>query len=136
MVELRNRDIKTVYKVMSSSITQLTVGGQVPAGMKRWVTFLAVDSIMLSRASGIKAYFTSVGVSNPTKASLIATTYRKLGVAKYATQMSRVDGFRPVCFPLEGPNPNAPLFSIASGKWLGVYASYTTVGVFVQYFDE
>ncbi len=135
-MSVRNRDLKTAYKVVTSKTSQITIGGQVPTGTKRWVTFLAVDNLMNSRMSSFGVHFASVGVSNPTIASIVATGNKKLVVTAEGTQASRSDKLRPVMHPPEGPNPDAPLFSIASAKWLGVMASLTTVGVFMQYFDE
>ena len=132
----RDKDLKSVYKVVTSETSALNIGGRVPLGMKRWVTFLSVDSITSARCSTFRAYFASVGVSNPTKASLIATTHRKYNFGTTATQVSRVDHMLPVMAPMGGPSNENPLFSIAAGKWLGVWASVTTVGVFMQYFDE
>jgi hypothetical protein len=132
----RTKDLKTAYKVVTSKTSQINLGGQVPTGMKRWVTFLSIDSIMNSRMSTFGVHFASVGVSNPTIASIVATGNKKLVVTAEGTQASRTDKLRPVMHPPEGPNPDAPLFSIASGKWIGVMASLTTVGVFMQYYDE
>ncbi len=135
-MSVRNKNLKTVYKVVTSTVSQVNLGGQVPTGMKRWVTFLSVDTIMNSRMSSAGVHFASVGVSNPTKASIVATGNRKLTILLEGTQASRSDKLRPVMLPPAGPNPDEPLFSIASGKWLGVNSSLTTAGVFMQYYDE
>jgi len=131
----RSKDIKTISKVLTSQ-TSAIIGTMVPAGMKRWVTFLSVDTLTNARVSSFRLYLASVGVSNPTRASIVATGNRKLNFGTTATQMSRVDMWRPVTLPPGGPDTGSPLFSIAGGKWLGVYASLTTVGIFMQYFDE
>jgi hypothetical protein len=131
----RTRDIKTVYKVITKQ-TALNIGGMTPAGMKRWVTFLSVDALTNARVSSFKLYLASVGVSNPTLASIVATGNRKYNIGTVGTQMSRVDVWRPITVPPAGPEVGNPLFSIAASKWLGVYASLSTVGAFMQYFDE
>ncbi len=142
MSATRCRDIKTVSKIISSNVaTAGNIGGQVPAGMTRWVTFLSVDTALITGASSVKVHFASVGVSNPTRASLIATGNRKWSIDLRATGLERTNSH---VAPHEGApfmipnkiNPDAPLFSIAGGKWLGINASNTTANVLVQYFDE
>ncbi len=136
MTGIRNREIKTKSKIVSSDTAALNIAGQVPSGMKRWITFLMFDTAATSRASDIKLYFASVSVSNPTRASIVATANRKLIMALEGTKLSRSNKKRPVMVPESGPDPESPIFSIASGKWLGVYASLTTANVTAQYFDE
>jgi len=135
MTELRNIELKTVTKTLSQDIAGLNIGGQVPAGMKRWVTFVSIDNVYgAAGASRLGVYFASVNVAAPIQASLIATDKRKLLVFLRGTQSS---GFRkgPVKVP-KVPNVDTPLFSIAAEKWLGAYASATTGIATVQYFDE
>lgn len=136
MSGIRNRELSTKSKIISSDTSALNLGGRVPVGMKRWVTFLMLDTATKSRASDIKLYFASVGVSNPTRASIVATGNRKFMVALEGTKLSRSNKTRPLMVPVSGPDPENPVFSIASGKWLGVYASLTTANVTMQYFDE
>ena len=130
----RVKDIQTKSKVVTGSTIALTLGGQVPTGMKRWVTFLSANTMLHTAMSNFSLYLASVGVSGPTKASLIATGNRKFLLRGRATQTSG-QGRYPVKIPY-APQPDTPLFSIASAKWLGVYASLATVNVTVQYFDE
>lgn len=135
MTDIRNIELKTVNKTITSNTAGKNIGGQVAAGMKRWVTFVSIDNVYSAAgASQLRMYFASVSVSNPTKASLIATGNRKLMLDLRGTQTS---GFRkgPVKVP-KVQNIDTPLFSIAAEKWLGVYASKTTGIVTVQYFDE
>ena len=132
----RNIELKSISKFITSETSAANFGGQVPAGMKRWVTFLMCDTKTVSLASNCKIYFASVGVSNPTKTSMIATGNRKWLLAIKGTQLSISNKKRPVMIPPAGPDPDAPLFSIAAGKWLSVWASSTSVNVFMQYFDE
>ena len=138
---VRSRDIKSVSKDASSKASAINIGGQVPAGMKRWVTFVMIDGYALAGAKPVKAYFASVGVSNPTKASLIATGNRKYMIDIRATGVKRgtanvAGGGGPPFMCPRKIDPDNPLFSIAASKWLGVYASQTTASLFVQYFDE
>ena len=133
----RNRELQTASIPVTSNTAEITIGGQVPAGMKRWVTFLTMDTMFIvSRASDVGIYFASVGVSNPTIASMVLTANRKLYVPMEGTQISRSNKGRPHMLPAQGPDPENPLFSIAAGKWLGVTASLTTGNIFCQFFDE
>lgn len=134
----RSRELKTIEKVITSGIAGITLGGQVPSNMKRWVTFLLMDSITTTRTSDIAFYLASVAVSNPAIASIVLAANRKLLVPIDATQLNknRSQKKHPVMFPESGPDPENPLFSIASGKWLGAFASKTTGHIFMQYFDE
>lgn len=133
----RSRELKTVSKMITSETAGITLGGQVPSSMKRWVTFLCIDTTGAAMAmSDLALHLASVGVSNPSIASIIATGNRKRFIPLNATQKSIASRYLPIMLPPTGPDPEAPLFSIAGGKWLGVVASLTTANVFMQYFDE
>jgi len=151
MSNIRNIELDTNSKVVTSETSAITIGGQVPASMKRWISFLTLDSMLITGASSVRLYLASVAVSNPTKASLIATGNRKMlldlrasGLA-VATALSKTSGTTrkndltpdgpPLMVP-DKPDVNKPLFSIAGGNWLGAWASYTTANVFIQSFDE
>ena len=133
-MNIRNRDFKTVAGVVSSNASATTLGGQVPAGMKRWVTFLEIDTLAPGGASQAGVYLASVGVSDPAQASLVATSNRK---GLYFLRATQTSGARnaPLRVP-KVPNANSPLFSIAGGAFLGVFATKTTALVTVGYFDE
>lgn len=135
MSDIRNIELKIKDKVVTSATSALNVGGQVPANMKRWFTFVSLDTVVAAGgASQIGVYLASVSVSNPTKASLIATGNRKLLLYLRATGVAGLKK-APVQVP-KVPNINTPLFSIAGGKWLGVWATKTTGTLKTQYFDE
>ena len=132
---IRNTELKTAEKVITSATSGINIGGKVPAKMKRWVTFLKLDTIQVAGgASQVGVYLASVAVSNPTKASLIATGNRKDLVYLRATG---VIGYSktPLNIP-KVPGMETPLFSIAAEKWLGVWATKTTAVLLMQYFDE
>lgn len=132
-MSVRNMELKTTSMLVKDATASLTVGGQVPAGMKRWITFLSVDNAAVS-ASSVALYFASVGVSNPSVASCVATGNRKLLLSLRASLLSSVHkNFKQV--PLK-PNVNTPLFSIDAGKWCGVSSTGATGNLFVQYYDE
>ena len=100
-MNIRNRELKTVSKVITSGVANITIGGQVPANMKRWVTFLLMDSITTTRASDIGFYFASVAVSNPSIASTVLAANRKLLIPIDATQLNknRTQKKHPVMLP-------------------------------------
>jgi hypothetical protein len=129
---IRSRDLKSKSQLLKTGGSQVNLGGQVPAGMKRWVTFLLLNENAAAKQAGV--YLASVGVSNPTRASVVATGNRKLLVYMRTTQTS---GARkpPLAIP-EVQNADYPLFSIAASKWLGAVATGTSVMATVQYFDE
>lgn len=135
----RNLELKTLDKIVTSKVSGITIGGQVPAGMKRWVTFITLDSITQASAQSVRLHLASIGVSNPTKASLVATTNRKMLLDLRVSGLQGTQNISPHGPPLmipDKPDTNKPLFSIAGGKWLGAYCSNTTAKAFVQYFDE
>lgn len=138
-MSIRNTDPKFLSKVVTSDTAGLNLGGQVQSPMKRWVTFLSLDTMLAAGASSVRLYLASVAVSNPTKASLITTVNRKMLLDLRCTGIVATQNLTPDGAPLmipDTPNSKKPLFSIAAGKWLGVYASYTTANVNMQYFDE
>ena len=129
----RNRELKTVE--VNISTTSGIVGDQVPAGMKRWVTFITLDSRSLAGgASQLGVYLASVTTGNPTMSSIIATDNRKALTYLRATG---VIGYRkaPLTIPKK-PSVDNPLFSIAAENWLGVYATKASGLMTMQYFDE
>jgi len=125
-----------ISKVVTSLTAGINLGGQVPAGKKRWITFIAAKSGAAGgkAASRFTLHFASVSVSNPSLASIVATGNRKFlfhyrgtqttGAARGLVQVPKI------------PNPECPLFSIAEGKWLGVAASITTAVMTIGYFEE
>ena len=138
-MSIRNTETQLLSKSVKEETAELTLGGQVPAGMKRWVTFLSLDTMLVTGASSVRLYMASVAVSNPTKASLIATGNRKMLLDLRCTGLVTAQDLTPDGAPLmapDTPDTENPLFSIAAENWLGVYASYTTANVGMQHFDE
>ena len=134
-MDIRNTELKTKSTLLTAR-TASTIGGQVPAGMKRWVSFLTLDTGTLSKASDVGVYFASVGASNPSRASIVSIGNRKRFIPMEGSKLSQSNKARPLMLPSSGPDPENPVFSIASGKWLGVYASKAAANVFMQYYDE
>ncbi|MFH0904231.1 MAG: hypothetical protein V1854_03475 [Methanobacteriota archaeon] len=135
----RNIELKTQSRLIASAVATDTIGGVVPAGMKRWVTFITLDGASLAGAKSVRLYLASVGVSNPIVASIVATANRKMVIDLRASGMTGRVNLTPDGPPLmipDKPDADKPLFSIAGGKWLGATTSRTTALVHVQYFDE
>ena len=138
----RNIELKTVSKILASKTSQINIGGQVPAGMKRWITFLSVDTWALASCQAVKLYLASVPTSISPRSSIVATTNRKMMIDLRASGINQGTkrNFTPDGPPLmipDRPDSNKPLFSIAAGKWLGAYASNASAAnVLIQYFDE
>ena len=130
---LRNIELKSTSMLVKDTTASLTIGGQVPAGMTRWVTFLSMENAAVS-ASSFALYVASVPTANPTVASITATTNRKLLVSVRASLLSST--FKnPVQIPLK-PNIDTPLFSIGAEKFCGVSATGATANLYAQYYDE
>ncbi|MBU0846624.1 hypothetical protein KKH23_05490 [Patescibacteria group bacterium] len=138
---LRNIDLKTYQKVVKKTAASFTVGGIVPAGMKRWVTFVQFSPFssdsLLTRQSHCGLYVASVVTQYPTVASVLLAANRKAILYLRCTRKTGVIGGRkpPLRFP-DAPTIKAPILSIAAGKYLGLVATGTSVSAFVQYFDE
>lgn len=138
-MSIRNRELKTESRLIASNVATACIGGQVPASMKRWVTFITLDGAALTGAKSLRLYLASVGVSNPTVASIVATANRKMVIDLRASGMTGRVNLTPDGPPLmipDKPDADKPLFSIAGGKWLGATTTNTTALLHVQYYDE
>ena len=141
----RTKNLKSFFLTVGSKTSALNASntcklGIVPAGMTRWVTFLTVDNTAVAVASQVRLFIASVGVSRPTRASIVATGNRKYFIDTRGSGVVNRQGLchdvlPPVLVPRK-PDVNAPLFSIAGGKWIGMYVSNTIAGIFIQYYDE
>lgn len=130
---VRNRELVTTAMVVKDATASYTVGGLVPAGMKRWVTFIQADPVnLIPTAMGF--YFASVPTAYPTVASCVATANRKLLLHLRGSSASATfKGSKQI--PPKA-NPDTPLFGIAGGSYLGVSATKATGNLLVQYYDE
>lgn len=125
MSEVKNYDIKTVSKVIGTSITSLGLGA-VPSGMRRWITFVRADNVYGGENKLFLVSATAETVaSTPTLAS---------AAAKDRTTLQATEHF---ASPSSGPaDPEYPLFSIAEDKYLTVLTNNGDMDVFLQYYDE
>lgn len=125
MSEVKNYDIRTLSKVISTVNTGLGIGA-VPTGMKRWVTFVRVDNayggenkLILASATG------SAAASTVALASAAAKDRITLQAKEHFSN------------PPRGPSdPEFPLFSIAESKYLQAKTTRGQVNLFVQYYDS
>jgi len=125
MTEVKNYDIKTVSKVISTVNTGLSLGA-VPSGMKRWVTFVRADN-----AYGGENKLFLVSTTSETAASTV--TLASAGAKDRVTLQSKEH----FANPPKGPaDPEFPLFSIAEAKYLTAKTNRGSVNLFMQYYDE
>jgi len=124
-VAVKNYDIKTVSKIIGTSVTSLGLGA-VPSGMKRWVTFVRVDNTY----GGENKLFL-VSTTSETYAS---TVTRASAGAKDRITLQAKEHF---ANPADGPcDVEYPLFSIAEEKYLTALTNRGDVNLFIQYYDE
>ncbi len=125
MSEVKNYDIKTVSKVISTVNTGLSLGA-VPSGMKRWVTFVRADNVY----GGENKLFL---VSTTAETAASTVTAASAGAKDRVTLQSKEH----FANPPKGPaDPEFPLFSIAESKYLTAKTNRGSVNLFVQYYDE
>lgn len=117
--DAENTELKTLIKGVTNTVADLELGA-VPAGMKRWVTFIkltnelgAANSLYL--CSGTTATDASLGIAKDVQA--LANQYDTLA------------------YP-DRPNLCTPLFSIAENKYLTAITTGGTMRVFMQYYDR
>ncbi|MDP2217197.1 MAG: hypothetical protein Q8J68_07930 [Methanolobus sp.] len=121
---VKNYDLKTVTKVISTVNTGLSLGA-VPTGMKRWVTFVRVDNVY----GGENKLFL---ISNTTETAASTITLASAR-AKDRITLQAKEHF---ANPPQGPaSPDFPLFFIAAAKYLTAKTNRGSVNLFLQYFD-
>ncbi len=122
---VKNYDLKHVTKVIGTAPTSLALG-YVGAGMKRYITFLAVEN----RFGGdnklwLASVATDTYASTPTRASARAKWRMLLANGEHRE------------IPNVGPTPvDRPLFSIAAGAYLNALTDQGDAVVHVQYYEE
>jgi hypothetical protein len=121
---VRNYDLKTVSKVVTTSPSSLGLGA-VPPYMKRWVTFLRLENRFGGQQKlWLVSVATDTYATTPTRASARAKDRFLLQAA------DRVE------VPSSGPlEPGRTLFSIAADKYLNALTSHGSAALFVQYYD-
>jgi len=122
---VNNYDLKTAHKLVGSAGTVSLGMGAVPAGMKRWITFLDVQNVHSGRQ---RVYLCS------TPADLYATTLtRASGSAFY-----RCDLFpdRHQTLPKGTRDPDAPIFAIAASNYVTAVTDRGPALLTLQYYDR
>lgn len=121
---VKNYDLKTIAKVISTVNTGLSLGA-VPTGMKRWVTFIRVDNVY----GGENKLFL---VSTTAETAASTVTLASAGAKDRITLQSKEHFANP---PRGPADPEHPLFHIAAGKYLAAKTNRGSVNLFLQYFD-
>ena len=111
-----NLDVKSDIKIVSTVAVKLT-GSSVPAGMKRWITFVKLNNL-------------NKGSNNITLCSSLSSNTASSNAAK--DRVALANQYDLVSYP-EKP---APLFSVASTAFLTAKSSNGKMDVFVQYYDS
>jgi len=121
---VKKADLKTVRKLITTAGTSLA--GPVPAGMKRWVTFIRI----VNQHTGIQKIWIC-----STPAAMTATTPAAASAAAkvsfYLQALEREN------LPERGPTElENPLFCIAADKYFTAQPALGNASVFAQYYDE
>lgn len=138
----RNYNIQTVRKVLATgkmSATRTAIASTVPAGMKRYVTFVRLERNNASVNEGSRVFLISAAVKGGYGSST-AVIDASGGLKMMLELMSSVAQPKQVQLPLRIDTEN-PLFSIAAGKYLTVAKSALAIAsepctLFVQYYDQ
>lgn len=116
---VRDVELKTAVQTTTGTPTDLGIGA-VPAGMKRWVTFIKTSNL----AAGANALFLCSGTT-----------------ATDASSGNRVDKvilgsqYDVIGYPND-PDVSKPLFSIGASRYLAILASASSMETMIQYYDE
>lgn len=121
---VENYDLKTVAKQVTTAPTSLGLGA-VPSGMKRWVTFIGVENAY----GGVQTvYFASTATDLSASTATAASAGAKLRVRLGVNETRYL--------PVDKPDPDNPLFSIAGGSYMEVWPNRGSALVFIQYYDH
>jgi len=118
-------DIKTVNKLIGSGPVDLGLGA-VPAGMKRYVTFINLQNVY---GGAQKAWLAS------TSATTFASTPTLASAASLLTiHMHSADSeFQ---LPKSSPDYDHPLLSISEDSFIDVISNFGSAQLFLQYYDK
>jgi len=122
---ITQHDIKTVNKLIGSGPVDLGIGA-VPAGMKRYVTFINLQNVY---GGAQKVWLASTSAttfaSTPTLASTAALFTIHLHSANSDFQL-----------PKSSPDYDHPLFSISEDSYLDILGQYGSTQLFLQFYDK
>lgn len=113
----------------------VAIGSSVAAGMKRYVTFIAISPNVGASGKGRLIYFCSTSTSTKASTNTLASAAAKL---KYAQASASAE---PNWHFPSRPDAENPLFTIAASRYLTVHQTSAQAGsgacsVFVQYYDQ
>jgi len=131
----KNYDIQTSSEYLGGVSSHIVIGGVVPSGMTRYVTFMQMASVKSGGSHGTKAFICSTTATDTASATGAASTAQKMVIA-----MGSATGAGCVQIPA-APDTEHPLFTIASEKYLTAFlcsaAGHSSpVQMFTQFFDE
>ncbi len=131
-----NIQTKRVRPATGASATSFkSIGGAVPTGMKRYVTFVQVSRVEGATGKGVRVYIASTAAS----ATLTLTSASASSKMKILIGSASCDGNFSIPAKINTKNP---LFSVAEGKYLTVRQGSTAAlgnaeaSIFVQYYDQ
>lgn len=124
-------DLKSKSVVIGTAAANTSFGiGRVPAGKKRFITFVSAVNMHIGAGSTNTLYLASHTASQLT-ALTSATARKKIAVP---FRVSTVDQVRQV--PEGQIDLQNPLFSVAASNFLSARTTNGDVDVFVQYYDD
>ena len=122
---ITQHDIKTVNKLIGSGPVDLGLGA-VPAGMKRYVTFINIQNVY---GGAQKVWLASTSAttfaSTPTLASAAALFTLHMHSADSESQL-----------PKSSPDYGHPLFSISENSFIDALSNLGSAQLFLQFYDK
>ena len=119
MVE--NYDLKVKQTTLASGTDSNLIDDEVPAGMKRYITYIKYNNAGAAQTIDV--------TDSPTSGDYDATGYATLDKQKLAAGDT-------IMFP-DNPNPDAPIMSVEAGHYLVGHTDVDdSMNVTVQYYDE
>jgi len=122
---VKNYDIKTAHKVVGSAGTVTLDIGRVPAGMKRWITFLDVQNVHTGRQ---RVYL----CSTPTDVYTTTLT-RASAAAVYRCDLAPDEH---QLLPKGPRDPENPVFAIAASNYVTAITDRGNALLTLQYYDK
>jgi hypothetical protein len=116
---VRDVELKTAVQTVTGTPTDLGIGA-VPAGMRRWITFIKTSNL----AASANALFLCSG-----------TTATDASTANRVDKVVLGSQYDLVAYP-DTPDVTKPLFSIGASRYLTVLASASSMETTIQYYDE
>ena len=116
---VRDVELKVAVQTVTATPTDLGIGA-VPAGMRRWITFIKAENV----AAGANALFLCSG-----------TTATDSSAGNRRDKLILGSQYDLVAYP-DSPDVEKPLFSIGPSRYLAIMASASSMETQIQYYDE